>query len=251
MKNIKIKPSLLVVLILSVVYFILSPGRSLALALPLVLVIYQFADEIRAKRFFPMLLIATYILACVVYIGAAFSSLQNPAKICACTSFAIQTMLFAKTFDYEEFDNEFDFEDYKGRRFFYLIGIFALPLAAQYAVGALAGAATVFAWICIALAVVMLISPIMLIKSLLSGSAFTSGAHVGSGDMFTVEKVAKQVAKSMWNVTFVSVRSSGNKYVITINTGSSVTSVKNSIAKDYYDKLLAAGMDASRIDLRY
>ena len=208
MKNTKIKPSLLVVLILSLVYFILSPGKSLALILPLVLVIYQFADELRAKKFFPLLLIATYVLACIVYIGAAFSSLQNPAKICACTSFALQTMLFAKTFDYEEFDNEFDFEDYPGKRFFYLIGVFALPLGAQYLVNAMAGAATVFAWICIALAVVMLISPIMLIKSLLSGSAFTSGAHTGAGDTFTVEKVAKQVANSMWNVKFVSVRTS-------------------------------------------
>ncbi len=251
MKKLFISKKLICFLILSIVYCILIQGHKFTVALPLVLIAFQFTDGLREKKFFPLLLIVVFIATMIFYVVTAIKAFSEPAYLSACASVLIHTMLFNKTFDIMERDNEFDFNDYPVKTVFYFIGVFGLPLIVQYVILPLGSSiATVLSWIFLVSAILTLISPILLIRSLLSESGFSSGAYAKTGGLNEVEKVAKKVARDM-NFKFVNARSVAGGYEITINTCANSFDVQKGLAQQYADALEANGMDMSKISIKY
>ena len=250
MKKLGVSKQILFVLALSAAYFILSPGKSVALALPLLLFVFEFVDQIREKRIFPILLALVFIGINVTYITAARAVSDSEVNLCACASVFMHTVLFAATFNFKKVDNDSDLYVPSFKTIFYLIAVYVFPLAFQYTItmveGTLYTIATKTFLVC---AFLSIFDTLMLIISIFRGSSVAHDDPKPT-EMAIVEHTVNKVAEDE-GIKIVSVDNYDRSFVIHIKTGYLSFDANSKICKKIIKKLAKKSIDAARVSIKF
>lgn len=250
MKKLGVSKQIIFVIILSLAYVILSPGRSAALALPLLLFFFEFIDQIREKRFFPFFLTLIFAGIAALYITTALEAEKCAVNLCICLSMLAHVLLFALTFSFKKVDNSKDLYVPPFKTVCYFIAVYAIPLALQYVVSSLdASLQSILAKVLLGFAAVTVIAPILIIISIFRGSSVAL-EDPEEGEIEIVEEAANQVAVAE-NVKILNITAYGRNFVIYIKTGYTDYAVNKRICDKVIKKLAAESIDAARVSIKF
>ncbi len=250
MKKLGVSKQIIFVIILSLAYVILSPGRSVALALPLLLFFFEFIDQIREKRFFPFFLMLIFAGICALYIMTALEAEKCAVNLCICASIILHILLFALTFSFKRVDNSKDLYVPPFKTACYLIAVYVIPIAIQFVIPTLEdNVQSILAKVFLGCSVITVIAPILIIISIFKGSSVAL-EDPEEGEIEIVEEAANQVAVAE-NVKILNITAYGRNFVIYIKTGYTDYVVNKRICDKVIKKLAAESIDAARVSIKF
>lgn len=251
MKKLGVSKQLIFVLIFSIIYFIFSPGRSVALALPLLLFVFEFIDQIREKLIFPILLTVLFGFICWLYIKTALAIPEDSVNLCICASIFMHTALFGLTFNFKKVDNHADLYVPPIKTVFYFIGVYVVPIVIQYFIESIEGTVlNVVSKVFLVASIASVILPILVIRSIFARSSTAHYLYTEEEERAIIDNVSKQVAIEN-NVRVERINEYDRNFVITIKTGYPDYHINKKISDKLIKKLAAESIDVARVSIKF